>query len=142
MQKVLERYLESVRQPNQAVNPLFTFLGISVIKIDKDHATLSLTAKPELMQGAGQLAGGILATLLDETMAHAVLGGNNSHQVTTTVDINVTYYRPANKGDELTCTAHVTKRGSRVVFTEATIRNSSLEIAAATATFLIIDSKQ
>lgn len=134
---MLEDYLMSVREPEQRVNPLFTLLEIHVDEIGPDHATLSMAATPELMQGAGQLAGGILATLLDEAMAHAVLGGNVDGNVTTTVDMNVRYYRPVNKGDSLTCSARVTRRGSRVVFAEAVIHNADLECAAATATFLI-----
>lgn len=134
---MIEEYIASVSEPNQQVNPLFTFLGIQVTEIGKDHATLTMSAKPELMQGAGKLAGGILATLLDEAMAHAVLGGN-AGEATTTVDMNVKYYRPVSKGDTLICTGRVAKRGKKVVFAEAVIHNQDLECAAATATFFTL----
>lgn len=138
---MLEQYLENIRQTDQSVNPLFTLLGIRVVAIEKDSATLSLIAKPELMQGAGQLAGGILATLLDETMAHAVLGGNDPTRITTTVDMNVSYYRPVHKGDEIVCVAHVTKRGGRVVFAEAIVHNEEQKVAGSNGTFLVINPK-
>lgn len=131
-------YLEKVREPDQTVNPLLAFLGATVEEVGPDRAILRLVIGPELIQGAGVAAGGILATLLDEAMAHAVLAGNDSGEKTTTVDMNVSYLRPVNKGDVLVCESRVAKRGSRVVFAEAVLRSDSKEAARATGTFLVI----
>jgi len=132
------KYLEAVRKPGQTVNPLLAFLGMIVLKVDEDHATLTLPARPELIQGAGVVAGGILATLLDETMAHAILGGNKPGQRTTTMDMNVSYMRPVQVDENLTCEGRVIKRGSRVIFVEATASANGLEVARSTGTFLIV----
>ena len=131
-------YLKKVRQAGQTVNPLFDFLGVEIEDIGPDRAVLRLSVKPQLIQGAGMAAGGVLASLLDETMAHAVLAGNRPGELTTTVDMNVSYLRPVNKGASLVCEARVIKRGSRVVFAEAVLRSDGFEAARATATFLII----
>ncbi len=72
-----EKYLEQIRLPEQSVNPLFHHLGIKVVELAPDKATLRLFIKPELIQGAGNAAGGVLAALLDEAMAHAVLAGTD-----------------------------------------------------------------
>ena len=71
-------------------------------------------------------------------MAHAVLAGNEPGDHTTTVDISVSYFRPVNKHADLVCEARVTKRGKRVVFAKAVVRNDGHEAARATASFLII----
>ncbi|QJB56116.1 PaaI family thioesterase [Pseudodesulfovibrio sp. zrk46] len=131
-------YLEQVRQPEQSVNPLFRHLGIEVVELDADRAVLRLPVKPELIQGAGNAAGGVLATLLDETMAHAVLSGNQPGQLTSTVDMNVSFLRPVKSGDTLLCEATVTKRGSRILFTEATATTKNVAVAKATATFIML----
>lgn len=133
-----QQYLESVSQFDQTVNPLFTFLGIQIIELAPDKAVLELVIKPELIQGAGKAAGGVLATLLDEAMAHAVLSGNAPGQFTTTVNMNVSYYKPVQQNDTLICTANVTKRGSRIAFTEATITIDSTPVAQATASFMMV----
>lgn len=133
-----QEYLKKVHAPDQAVNPLFAFLGVEVVEITSDRAVLCLSIKPELVQGAGFAAGGILAALLDETMAHAVLGGNPPGQLTSTVDMNVSFLRPVNKHAELVCEARVTKRGKRIVFTEAVVRSGGHEVARATASFLMV----
>ncbi|WP_285907148.1 PaaI family thioesterase [Pseudodesulfovibrio pelocollis] len=144
------KYLEKVCCPDQRVNPLFAFLGIEVEALMPERAMLRLRAKPELVQGAGMIAGGILATLLDEAMAHAVLAGNAPREKTTTVDMNVSYLRPVEEGATLECEARVIKRGRRVVFAEAVLRalgpdesdpdkrGPAQEAAKATATFLLV----
>jgi uncharacterized protein (TIGR00369 family) len=136
-------YLKHVRRPGQTVNRLFTHLGIEVLRIDRDAAVLTLTIGPELLQGAGLAAGGVLATLLDEAMAHAVLAGNEPCRKTTTVDMQVSYLRAVTEGARLTSEARVVKRGSRVVFAEAVVRAvngddpAPYEAARATGTFLM-----
>jgi len=131
-------YLEQVRQKNQTINPLLAFLGIEVDEIEADRAILRLAAKPELLQGAGVVAGGILATLLDETMAHAVLGGNPQGKRTATVDMSVSYLRPVHPNTDLVCEARVVKRGNRVIFAEGSALAEGHEVARATASFLPI----
>lgn len=135
-----QEYLKKIKLPNQTANPLFNHLGIEVVCIEPDKATLCLTITKELVQGAGVAAGGVIATLLDEGMAHAVLGGNPQGQVTTTVDMNISYYRPAKRGDTITCKATVSKRGGRIIFVQATATTEAGEIAHATGSFLVVQS--
>ena len=133
-----QSYLDAVRQQGQTVNNLFAFLGIIVDTIEPDRAVLRLPFRPALTQGAGMVAGGVLATLLDETMAHAVLGGNEPGQRTTTVDLSVSYLRAVKSGSDLTCEARVIKRGGRVLFVEASATSDDREVARATASFLLL----
>jgi len=138
---MVNEYLRAVREPGQAVNALFAFLGVEVVAIEPGRAELRLPVKPELTQGARMAAGGVMATLLDEAMAHAVLAGNRDGELTTTVDMNVSYLRAAGQGAVLDCEARVIKRGGRVVFAEATLSADGREAARATATFLLLDPK-
>lgn len=133
-----EAYLKAVREQGQTVNNLFTFLGVEVVSIEQDHAVLKLPFKSELTQGAGMVAGGVLSTLLDETMAHAVLGGNAPGERTTTVDLSVSFLRAVRPGSDLTCEARVIKRGGRVLFVEASASSGDREVARATASFLLV----
>ena len=134
-------YLDAVASPDQSVNPLFTFLGIDVESIAPDHAVLALTVKAQLIQGAGLAAGGVLATLLDEAMAHAALAGNQPGQFLTTTDLHVSYLRPVNRNDRLRCEATVAKRGKTIIFAEAVIHANEKPVAKASASFLILERK-
>lgn len=133
-----QEYLDTVVKPGQVVNPLFAFLGMEILEIATDRARFQLAVSPDFIQGAGKLAGGMMALLLDEAMAHAVLGGNSGDAVCTTVDMNVSYYRPVSQGEILVCEARVLKRGNRIVFTEAVISVNERDVAKATASFMVV----
>ena len=132
-------YLEAVRQPGQTVNPLFTHLGVVIERADQDQAVLRLPFNPACIQGAGIVAGGILATMLDEAMAHAAIAqGHEGRQVATT-NLEVRFFRPARSGDEITATARVVKGGGRALFLEAeAVNQAGTVLAKGSATFLVL----
>lgn len=132
-------YLQAVRQPGQIVNPLFGHLGLVLQRLDDSGAELVCHVGPELMQGAGVLAGGILSTLADEAMAHAVLQRLAPDQRTATVEISVRFLRPVHQGDTVTTTATVLKAGRSVVTAEAELRDSRSRLCAkAAASFMVL----
>lgn len=130
-------YLKAVKNSDQTVNPLLNLLGATVIETNPGEATLKLPTNPGFAQGAGVVSGGILATLLDETMAHAVLGCLPADCTTATVNMNVCYHRQTKVGDELLCTARTAKQGQRVIFVEAEITVAGKSTATATASFIV-----
>lgn len=130
-------YLDDVMKPNQSVNPLFSMLGVTIHRIDKTGAVLHLPFKRDLLQGGGVIAGGILSTLLDEAMAHAVLARLKPDCKTATIDLNVQYLAPAKSENELLATPRVIKQGSRVLFTESEMTCGAKPVAIATASFLV-----
>ena len=75
------------------------------------RAVFRFTARPEYAIPSGQVQGGIVAAMLDMTMAFAA-------DDLSTVSLHVDYLRPA-FGPQLTVTANVTRRGRRVIFAEA-----------------------
>ncbi len=131
-------YINKVQKPNQTVNPLFVSLGVEIINISAEQTVLKLPVKTGFMQGAGVVAGGILATLMDEAMAHAALATLENGQTTATMDISCRYFKPVGAGEVLKATAVVVKKGNRVIFTEAQVVDSMDQLTArASATFII-----
>lgn len=132
-------YLKELCQPGQTVNPLFNHLGIALLKLDDSGALLACTATAELMQGAGVLAGGILATLADEAMAHAVLHRLGPEQRTATVECSIRFLRPVHQGETVKALAWILKQGRSIISAEAEIRDSSDRLAAkSAASFMIL----
>lgn len=82
-----------------------------VVEQAEGRAVFRFTARPEWTIPGGQVQGGIVAAMLDMTMAF-------SANDLSTVSLHVDYLRPA-MGPDLTVTATVTRRGRRVVFAEA-----------------------
>lgn len=132
-------YLQAVQQPGQQVNPLFNTLGLVLQRLDHEGALLVCKASPGLMQGAGVLAGGILATMADEAMAHAVLARLEPQQRTVTLEMSVRYLRPVRENDTAGATAWVLKQGRSIVTAEAEVRDGHQRLAAkAAASFMVL----
>jgi uncharacterized protein (TIGR00369 family) len=135
-------YLDEVGRENQTVNPLFSFLGVRVERIDAQAVTLALPLRPEFIQGGGVVAGGILAALADEAMAHVVLANLNPGESTATIEMNVRYLKSVREGTAR-AEARVVKRGRQVVTVEAEVKDgegrllaragASFQVLAATA---------
>ena len=130
---MLDEYLSAVRHENQTVNPLFRFLGVRIAELTAEHAVLELPFREEFLQGAGGLAGGIQAALMDEAMAHAVIASLEPDRRTVTMDLHMRYLRPAGRSS-LRAEARIVRRGGRVVVVEGEIQNDAGEaVSLATA---------
>ncbi|MFW5836924.1 MAG: PaaI family thioesterase [Desulfovibrionaceae bacterium] len=133
-----------MREPGQTVNPLFAHLGVEVAAILDGEAELRLPLAPELVQGAGFIAGGVVATLLDEAMAHAVMAGLPDGASTSTVELSVRYLRPVQapvegEARKLIAKARVIHRGRRVATVEAqAFVEEGRPCAVAQATFMVV----
>ncbi len=133
----MQDYLKKVTQAEQVVNNLFNCLGVKVECVDAEHCVLRLPVKPLLLQGAQMVAGGIIATMADEAMAHCVIAGLASNQVTATIEMNIRYLRGVSDG-ELVATAKIVRRGRTIVVAEAEVhRGDGTLLATAGASFWV-----
>ena len=135
-------YLCAVRDADQHVNPLFRFLGAVLTHAENGEAAITLPVTMNLCQGAGVVAGGILATLADEAMAHACISMLKEGQNTVTAEMNIRYLRATDpkKGGCLTATAKVVKPGRNLFVTEASIHDAEGRLlASAGGTFWVLD---
>jgi len=132
------RYLEDVAKPGQTVNPLFAFLGVEFKEAGREKARLELPFRPEFIQGGGVAAGGILATLADEAMAHVVMANLEQGQRTATIEMSVRYFRPVLKGI-MVAEAVVVNRGRRIMGVEAQVADGEGRLLAkASASFMVL----
>ncbi len=137
----MKLYLKKVREVDQTVNPLFNFLGVIVDHISPNQSILRLPLTHNFLQGAGVIAGGILATLADEAMAHVVLANLNERQTTATIEMNIRYLRTIQDG-EITAIAKIVKKGQQIITATTEIRdNKNILLADAGASFIVIKKK-
>jgi uncharacterized protein (TIGR00369 family) len=71
--------------------------------------------------------GGLLAMLLDETMAHACISGGQS---SVTVELTVRFIKPVDVGESVTVRAQISGVKSRIVQTEGWIYKNDGELIA------------
>jgi uncharacterized protein (TIGR00369 family) len=129
---VSQEYFEAVKQREQTVNPLFALLRARLVFAEGGEASVVMPSGRHLCQGGGQVAGGILATLADECMAHAVLSLFTDKQAIATVEMNIRYLRAAapKEGGELVASANIVKKGRRLIATSATVSDSDGRLLA------------
>jgi uncharacterized protein (TIGR00369 family) len=75
-------------------------LGIEIAAIDGERGTIEVNfeAKPEFLNPAGNVQGGFLAAMLDDTMGPALSATLDSGEFAPTVNLNVQFHRPAKAG--------------------------------------------
>ena len=88
---------------------------------------------------AGYVHGGITSAVLDEAMGWAAYK-LSSGALAVTARVQIKFRRPLLIGEPLTVTTCITRRSTRHLWTEATIRRDGKVAAEATAIMVISDS--
>jgi uncharacterized protein (TIGR00369 family) len=119
--------------------PAAELLGWKLISIDPDAGTIEVgfTATDQFLNPAGQVQGGFLAAMLDDTLGPALVATLGEGRWAPTLELNVQFLAPASPG-ELRGSGHVVRRGKDVAFLAGELRNEGGDlVATATATALI-----
>ncbi|MFC1883267.1 PaaI family thioesterase [Thermodesulfobacteriota bacterium] len=122
-------------------NTLYKTVGIFVEKARNGQARSSLRPNKDLCWPfEGQPHGGVLFTLMDTTMAWAVLTGVEEGYNCATINLDIQYTGRA-LGGIFFCHSRIIQKGSRIVYARADIfdENESL-IAAGQGSFRIVRS--
>lgn len=136
-------YLENIKKQGRSANPFFGLTGIDVVIAEQGRAVLSLPVRPDLLNGVGWLQGGMLVALADEAMALALYTLLSKDEGIATIAESTSFIRGIQKG-ALLAEARVIKKGRRVAFMEAEVREDNKEktlLARTTASFAITAMK-
>lgn len=111
--------------------PAAVLLGWRLVDLNIEEKTIKLAfeAKPEFLNPMGNIQGGILAAMLDDTMGPLVAAVTNGETFGTTVDLNVKFIRPVKPGP-VSATAQITNMGQRIAFLEGKLFDSSEKLCA------------
>src|SRR5260370_16827560 len=80
--------------------PCAKTLGIEFLQIDGESGTVEVKfeAKPDFLNPAGNVQGGFLAAMLDDTMGPPLTATLDAAESAPTVNLNVQFHRPAKEG--------------------------------------------
>lgn len=108
------------------------------LDINADSGKCEVNWMPEKrFQGySGVLHGGIISTLMDETMAYAAISLVGA---AATGEISVRFRKPVKTDCMIRVTARVTERKGRLLLTEAELLQDGNRMASATARFLDVE---
>ena len=85
-------------------------LGMKIVDVGPGHATLTMTVGENMTNGHGMCHGGYIFTLADSAFAFAC---NSHNQNAVAQHCNITFIRPAQRGDTLTARAVERSRSGR-----------------------------
>jgi len=116
-------------------------LGMRLVATHKDGVTVEVAVRPDMMNGAGVLHGGVTATMADAAAGISTnrqLGGKAS---ITTVEMKINYFRPVTKG-YVRARAHLMRAGSTLVISRVDLTDSDKKlIGTALVTYIILGAR-
>ena len=112
---------------------LFTRIGLRETAQDDDAYTMEMPVRPQTVNTAGALQGGLIATLADVAAGSLSLRHLAPGTGLTTADLFIRYLRPVTEGSAR-AVARILRAGRRTVVAQVDIFRSSDDELAATAT--------
>ena len=119
-------------------SPATKTLGIKILELSEGRSLLEMMVDPKHHNMSATMHGGIMADIADAAMGIAIATTISPEEDFTTMEMNVSFYRPHIKG-ALRAEGTVAKRGKRVAFAEAVLTNEDKQIVAkANGTWLFL----
>ena len=102
-------------------------LGLELDSVGPGAARMSMTLRPDMLNGHGSAHGGLIFTLADSTFAFAC---NAYNQVTVAESCHIAFLAPAREGDRLTATAREVVREGRNGLYDVRVTNQDGRVIA------------
>jgi uncharacterized protein (TIGR00369 family) len=121
------------------LSPVATSLGWTLLDAGDEERPfrVQFEGRPEYRNPAGNIQGGMLAAMLDETLSPALASKLGPGEFPSTLELKVSFIAPAKVG-KLIGEARVVNRGKRICFLEATLSDAEGRlVATATATAML-----
>ena len=120
----------------EPAHPFADLLGMQVDAKDDGQCTCSISFSESLLNPNNVVHGGVIYSLADNSMGGALTSILLEEERCATIEIKVTYLRPAGHSD-LIGHSQVIKRGKRVAILESEIHSGGKLIAKASGSFAI-----
>jgi acyl-CoA thioesterase len=122
----------------------FRLIGLEVVDLEPGWSKTRLEHREDLTQPAGIMHGGVIASVIDSGIAHALLLTERFQELRedggalVSVDLRVKYLRPVSEGT-ITCESTVLRLGRQVIHAEAIVTNAEgKEVAQGDATYMAV----
>ena len=119
-------YLEQIKTDGRSANPFFCLMGIDIVSVESGRAVLRMEVRPDMLNGAGWLQGGMLAAIADEAMALALYTKLDGTEGIATISESTSFVKGIREGVIL-AEGRVVKKGRRVAFMEGEVRADTPE---------------
>ncbi len=112
-----------------------------MVELKNGHAEFRMPVRPEYLQGAKTMQGGLIVALADEAIAHAMMTQLTPEEGLTTVELKSNFLSGVSDG-ELIATATVFKKGQSLMIGDCLVTdNNGRNVCRVSATFLLLKKK-
>lgn len=122
-------------------SPAGNWLGFELEEVERGTATLSLTVREEMCNPYGNIHGGMMALVMDESIGWAVVSLDTKNNYTS-LNLNVDFLYAIKKGERLRATAKVIREGKKIIHVECTVSDFQNRLLGKASSNLIVTSMQ
>jgi acyl-CoA thioesterase len=109
-----------------------------MIEFKDGYARFTMPVRPQYLQGAKTMQGGLIVALADEAIAHAMMSKLGQDEGLTTVELKSNFLAGVSSG-VLTATATVFKKGQSLIIGDCLVTDDKEKnICRVSATFLLL----
>ncbi len=131
-------YLKKLESGEKVDNPFLYFLGMQLEELGEGYASFSLDIRPEFLQGAGIMQGGLSIAFSSEVAAHAAMTLLKPGESVTTIELKNNFLSMAAEG-KLVAEATVFKKGRQLIIVDTVVSDKDgRKISRSSATMMII----
>ena len=133
--------MKKIQDGQKGLNPFLEYFGITMIEFKDGYARFTMPVRPEYLQGAKTMQGGLIVALADEAIAHAMMSKLAPDEGLTTVELKSNFLAGVSSG-ELIATATVFKKGQSLIIGDCLVTDDKEKnICRVSATFLLLKKK-
>ncbi|WP_448586137.1 PaaI family thioesterase [Thermaurantiacus sp.] len=130
---------ELLERMRTRIPPTAQLLGQELLALDSAAGTVRMRfeARPEFCNPMGHVQGGILAAMLDDAAAFAIIVKSQRRIVVPTIEFKVSFLAPAKLGRPIFAEGRCVKLGRTVAFAEADLSDGEGRLLARLSTSAI-----
>lgn len=128
--------------------PFFNLIGLEILDMEPGWSKTQVSYRNDLCQPAGIMHGGIIATLIDTGIAHALILTDAFQEVAAegggivSVDLRVKFFRPVSEGT-IVCESKIPRMGRQLFHAESIVINTEgKEVARGDSIYMAVRPRQ
>ena len=134
-QDLLATLQAQIDQSFATPSPLGGWFNPTLRAAERGHLVLEFVVRPEMLNPAHILHGGMVASMLDECMGATVFSLGKA-DFYASVNLHIDYLATAREADILLASASVIREGQQLLNLEATLHHAERLIARASSNFI------
>ena len=125
------------KKVTEALSPTGNWMEFTLDSIEKGKATVSLNVKKDMTNPYGNIHGGMMAVVMDETIGWAVVSLDTANHYTS-LNLNVDFLYAIKEGDRLKAVSEVIRVGKKIIHVECRVYDSKGALAGKATSNLIV----